>query len=176
MHKTVIAFNQAQRNKSVPDIRTGDTVRIYRKIVEEGKERVQAFEGLIIAKKGGQSSSPTITVRKNSFGIGVELILPVYSPTIEKIELVKRSKTRRSKLYFVRHKADRELKRKLRDIPLSEKEKLPKEPKKEPTLETPKDSSSEQKESDSEISENSQKTKENGEEQTSQEKEKLTEQ
>ncbi len=131
MHKTVIEFNQTQRNKAIPDIRTGDTVRIFRKIVEEGKERIQIFEGLIIAKKGGQSSSPTITVRKTSFGVGVELVLPVYSPTIEKIELVKRSKTRRSKLYFVRDKADRELKRKLRDIPLSEEEKLPKEPKKE---------------------------------------------
>lgn len=133
MHKTVIEFNQAQRSKAIPDVRTGDTVRIFRKIVEEGKERVQIFEGLIIAKKGGQSSSPTITVRKTSFGVGVELILPVYSPTIEKIELVKRSKTRRSKLYFVRDKADRELKRKLRDIPLSEEDKLPKEPRKKIT-------------------------------------------
>lgn len=127
MHKTVIEFNQAQRSTPLPDIRTGDTVRVYRKIVEEGKERVQIFAGLVIAKKGGQSSSPMITVRKTSFGVGVELVLPLYSPTIEKIELVKRSKTRRSKLYFVRDKADRELKRKLRDIPLSEEDKLPKE-------------------------------------------------
>ena len=114
----------------MPELRTGDTVRVHRKIVEEGKERVQIFEGLVIAKKGGQSSSPTITVRKSSFGIGVELILPVYSPSIEKIELVKRAKTRRSKLYFVRDKADRELKRKLRDIPLTEEQKAPQEPKK----------------------------------------------
>lgn len=123
-------FNQTQRNKAIPDIRTGDTVRIHRRIVEEGKERVQIFEGLIIAKKGGQSSSPMITVRKSSFGVGVELILPMYSPTIEKIELVKRAKIRRSKLYFVRNKPDRELRRKLRDTPLSTEDKLPKEPKK----------------------------------------------
>lgn len=135
MHKTVIEFNQTQRAKALPEIKTGDTVRIHRKIVEEGKERVQIFEGLIIAKKGGQSSSPMITVRKSSFGVGVELILPMYSPSIEKIELVKRAKTRRSKLYFVRNKADRELKRKLRDVPLSAEDKLPKEPKKTETVE-----------------------------------------
>lgn len=129
MHKTVIEFNQTQRKKAVPDIQTGDTIRIHRKITEEGKERVQVFEGLVIAKKGGQSSSPMITVRKSSFGVGVELILPLYSPTIEKIDLIKRAKTRRSKLYFVRNKPDRELRRKLRDIPLSAEDKLPKEAK-----------------------------------------------
>lgn len=120
-------FNQTQRDKAMPEIRVGDTVRVHRKIVEEGKERIQIFEGLIIAKKGGQSSSPMLTIRKTSFGIGVELILPQYSPSIEKIELVKRAKTRRSKLYFTRDKADRELRRKLRDIPLTEEQKKAKE-------------------------------------------------
>lgn len=128
MHKTVIEFNQTQKTKPMPEIRVGDTVRVHRKIVEEGKERIQIFEGLIIARKGGQSSSPMLTVRKTSFGVGVELILPQYSPSIEKIELVKRAKTRRSKLYFVREKADKELRRKLRDIPLTEEQKKAKEP------------------------------------------------
>lgn len=123
MHKKVLEFNATQRTKAVPGIRTGDTVRVHRKIVEGDKERVQVFEGLVIAMKGGQSSSPTLTVRKSSFGIGVELILPLYSPNIEKIELVKRAKTRRSKLYFVRDKADKELRRKLKDIPLTEEDK-----------------------------------------------------
>lgn len=129
MHKTVNEFNQAQRNKAMPELRVGDTVRVHRKIVEEGKERIQIFEGLIIAKKGGQSSSPMLTVRKTSLGVGVELILPQYSPSLEKIELVKRAKTRRSKLYFTRDKADRELRRKLRDVPLTEEQKQAKEPK-----------------------------------------------
>lgn len=116
MHSKVIAFNMARRAKEIPEIRTGDVIRIHRKIQEEGKERVQVFEGTVIAKKGGQSSSPTITVRKNSFGIGTELILPVYSPSIEKIDFVKRTKTRRSKLYFVREKSQKTLRKKLREI------------------------------------------------------------
>jgi len=122
MHKKVIEFNKAQRTKSLPELRAGDTVRIHRKIVEEGKERIQIFEGLILAMKGAQSSSPTITVRKNSFGIGVELIIPLHSPTIEKLELIKRAGVRHSKIYFVRNKSDRELKRKLRDVPLTNKD------------------------------------------------------
>jgi len=124
MHKKLIEFNAKQRTKELPELRTGDVVKVYRKIREESKERVQMFEGMIIAIKGKQSSSPTITVRKNSFGIGVELILPIYSPMIEKIEFIKRAKTRRSKIYFVREKSEKELRRKLKDTAIQAKKLL----------------------------------------------------
>jgi large subunit ribosomal protein L19 len=95
-------FNRAQLKKEVPDIRPGDTVRIHQKIEEKGKERVQISEGLVIAKKHGKGVSATITVRKVISGVGVEKIFPVHSPTIEKIEIVKRDKVRRAKLYYLR--------------------------------------------------------------------------
>jgi len=102
MQKKVIEFNQIQRAKQMPEFNAGDVVKVHRKIKEGDKERVQIFEGLVIAVKGGQSSSPTITVRKVSNGVGVELIIPVYSPNIEKIEQVKTAKVRRAKLYYLR--------------------------------------------------------------------------
>ena len=106
----MIEFNRTQRTADVPALKSGDVVKVYRKIIEGGKERVQMFEGMIIAMRGGQSSSPTITVRKVSNGIGVELVLPVHSPIIEKIEVVKSAKVRRSKLYFVRERSLKSLK------------------------------------------------------------------
>jgi large subunit ribosomal protein L19 len=114
MHTDVIAFNQTQRTADHPEIRTGDVIRLHRKITEGEKERVQIFEGLVIRIQGKQSSSPMLTVRKTSFGIGVEIMIPLYSPIVSKIEIVKKTKTRRSRLYFVRKKTDRELRKKLR--------------------------------------------------------------
>lgn len=102
MNNKLIEFNKNQRAKQLPDFQAGDVVKVHRKIKEGDKERIQVFEGLIIAVKGKQSSSPMITVRKVSQGIGAELILPVYSPGIEKIELVKKAKVRRSKLYYLK--------------------------------------------------------------------------
>lgn len=102
MQKKVIEFNKELRGKNMPEFSAGDVVKVYRKIKEGEKERIQMFEGLIIAVKGGQSSSPTITVRKVSNGIGVELIIPISSPSIEKIVKVKTAKVRRSKLYYLR--------------------------------------------------------------------------
>lgn len=96
------------------DVKTGDTVRVYSKIQEKGKTRLQAFEGLVLARKHGTEAGATITVRKVSDGIGVERIFPLYSPNIDKIELVKRSKTRRSKLYFLRDKTNKEIRKKLK--------------------------------------------------------------
>ncbi len=116
MHKDLIAFNAARRTKEVPDLHSGDVVKVYRKIVEGGKERTQVFQGMVIALKGGQSSSPTFTVRKVSFGIGVELILPLYSPNIEKIEVLKSTRSRRAKLYFVRDKSSKLLSKKLKEV------------------------------------------------------------
>ncbi len=95
-------------------IKAGDTVRVWIKIEEKGKTRLQAFEGLVLARKHGNEAGGTFTVRKVSSGVGVEKIFPLYSPSIDKIEIVKRAKVRRAKLYFIRHKVAREVKRLLR--------------------------------------------------------------
>ncbi|KKU86410.1 MAG: 50S ribosomal protein L19 [Candidatus Wildermuthbacteria bacterium RIFCSPHIGHO2_01_FULL_47_27] len=87
---------------SLPDVRPGDTVRVHQKIREGGKERSQAFEGLIIARKHGKEAGGTITVRKIVSGVGVERIYPLHSPILEKIEIVRRGKARRAKLYYLR--------------------------------------------------------------------------
>lgn len=117
MHQKLIAFNLKQRklpSDYAPKI--GDVVKIFRKIKEGSKERLQSFQGTIIAIKGGQSSSQTITVRKVSFGVGVELILPLASPQIQKIEFVKHTRARRAKLYFVREKSVKTLRKKLKEV------------------------------------------------------------
>jgi len=88
--------------KNIPDIRSGDTVRVHILVKEGAKERVQIFEGLVIAAKHGKTLDGTFTVRKESFGVGVERIFPLHSPRVVKIERVKQSKVRRSKLYYMR--------------------------------------------------------------------------
>lgn len=98
------------------DVRTGDTVRVHVKIEEKGKTRVQLFEGLVIAAKHGKEAGGTITVRKISHGVGVERIFPIYSPMIDKLEVIRRSKVRRSKLYFIREKVTRDIRRKMRNF------------------------------------------------------------
>ena len=98
------------------DIRTGDTVRVHVKIVEKGKTRTQMFEGLVIAKKHGTEAGATFTVRKISHGVGVERIFPLYSPSIDKIEVIRRAKVRRSKLYFIREKVTKAIRRKMRNF------------------------------------------------------------
>lgn len=95
-------FNGSQLNSKLPDIRPGDTIKVNQKIKEGDKERIQIFEGVVIARKHGKGISSTITVRKVVEGIGVERIFPVHSPSIEKIEVVKSGKVRRSKLYYLR--------------------------------------------------------------------------
>lgn len=88
--------------KNIPDLSSGDTVRVHIKVVEGTKERVQVFEGLVIAVKHGTGLDGTFTVRKESFGVGVERVFPLHSPRIIKVERVKQSKVRRSKLYYMR--------------------------------------------------------------------------
>ena len=85
----------------LPDFKAGDTVRVHVKIVEGDKERTQIFQGVVISKRKGGTRA-TFTVRKVSYGIGVERIFPLYSPRIEKIEIVSRGKVRRAKLYYLR--------------------------------------------------------------------------
>ena len=97
-------------------IRSGDTVRVHQKIVEKGKTRIQIFEGLVIATKHCSEIGGTFTVRATMSGIGVEKTYPLYSPMIEKIEIPRRSKVRRAKLYYIRDKASREIKKSLRNM------------------------------------------------------------
>ena len=97
------------------DLRPGDTVRVSQKIEEEkGKYRLQVFEGLVLARKHGTEAGATFTVRRVLSGVGVEKIFPLYSPMIDKIEIVKRSRVRRAKLYYIRDKVAREARRQLR--------------------------------------------------------------
>ena len=95
-------------------IKAGDTVRVHQKIQDKGKTRIQVFEGLVLARKHGTEPGATFTVRKVASGVGVEKIFPLYSPNIDKIEIVKRSKVRRAKLYYIREKVAREIKRQMR--------------------------------------------------------------
>ncbi|MFA4995925.1 MAG: 50S ribosomal protein L19 [Patescibacteria group bacterium] len=88
--------------KNIPELKSGDTVRVHLKVKEGSKERVQIFEGLVIATKHGTGLDGTFTARKESFGVGVERTFPIHSPRVVKIERVKQSKVRRSKLYYMR--------------------------------------------------------------------------
>jgi len=88
--------------ENLPDVRPGDTVCVYQKIKEGDKEKIQGFEGIVIARKHGKEIGATITVRREISGIGCEKIFPLHSPTIEKIEILKRGKVRRAKLYYLR--------------------------------------------------------------------------
>lgn len=117
------------------DIKTGDTVRVWQKIREGDKTRLQAFEGLVIAKKHGTEPGATFTVRRVVNGMGVEKIFPLYSPMIDKLEVVKRSNVRRSKLYYVREKAAREIRKKIRQMKFEAQEVIMAESKRKELLE-----------------------------------------
>lgn len=125
-------FNKAQLKSNIPDIRPGDTIRVYVKIKEAGKglpagrqERIQAFEGLVIAIKHGHGSSATFTVRKISAGIGVERIFPFHSPMIDKIEILRKSKVRRAKLYYMRERKGKRARMKSEEFVSEEPETKP---------------------------------------------------
>ncbi len=98
--KIIEEFQKAQLKK-IPEFRVGDTLKVFLKIVEGEKERVQTFAGILICRKG-KGLTETITLRRIAFGEGVERILPIHSPRIEKIEVVQRGHVRRSKLYYLR--------------------------------------------------------------------------
>ena len=144
MNQELIEFNKKTRVNKAPLIRVGDIVRVHKRIKEGDKERVQVFKGLVIAVKGKQSSSPTITVRRESQKIGVEATFPIHLPTIEKIDVLRHSKVRRSKLYYMRKRSGRSAKMKAIDLSKGEidlmkeedkkpEEKLPEEKNKENT-------------------------------------------
>lgn len=109
---TIINLNKEERKKT--DFRAGDTVRVSQKIEEKGKTRLQVFEGLVLARKHGTEDGATFTVRKVSSGYGVEKIFPLFSPLIDKIEVTKRAKVRRAKLFYVREKVAKEINRQMR--------------------------------------------------------------
>lgn len=112
---TLSPVNREARRKLA--FSSGDTVRVWVRVLEDAakqKYRLQAFEGLVLARKHGSQAGATFTVRKVASGVGMERIFPLYSPAIDKIELVKRSKTRRAKLYYVREKAVRDVRRKMK--------------------------------------------------------------
>jgi large subunit ribosomal protein L19 len=97
-------------------IKSGDLVKVHVKIQEKDKTRIQIFEGLVLSVKHGGEAGATFTVRKVASGVGVERIFPLYSPIIDKIEIVRRAKVRRSKLYFLRDKTSKQIRRKLRSF------------------------------------------------------------
>jgi len=114
MNKVVISPVDMDARKNL-DIRAGDTVRVHQKIEEaKGKFRLQIFEGLVLARKHGTEAGATFTVRRVASGVGVEKIFPLYSPMIDKVEIVKRARVRRAKLYYIRDKVAREARRQLR--------------------------------------------------------------
>ena len=104
MNPVIRKLHEAQLRKDIPDFRPGDTVRVNVRLreAESDKERIQAFEGVVISKKG-RASGATFTVRRVSFGIGVERIFPLHSPAISSIEVVGKGSVRRSRLYYLRH-------------------------------------------------------------------------
>jgi large subunit ribosomal protein L19 len=109
--KTANVNIEERRNQ---DIRPGDVVRVHQKIQEKGKTRIQIFEGMVLARKHGTEAGATITVRRVANGYGVEKIYPLYSPLIEKLEVVRRAKVRKAKLYYVREKAQKELSKRMK--------------------------------------------------------------
>ena len=127
-------FNKEQEKK-LPDLRPGDTVKVHQKIKEGDKERIQIFEGVIIAKKHGKGISATITVRKVVDGVGVERVFPIHSTALEKIEVVKHGKVRRAKLYYLRTAKGKKAKLKRKDFAIAIAEEPAKQATEEPATE-----------------------------------------
>lgn len=112
----ITTIERTNLRANLPELRAGDLVRVHQKIKEGDKERISVFEGLVIAAKHGTGVSATITVRKVMDGIGVERVFPIHSPRIERMEVMRRSKVGRAKLYYIRDKAAREVRRKMRTL------------------------------------------------------------
>jgi large subunit ribosomal protein L19 len=100
-------LEQAQRkaDKDIPKFNVGDTVRVHFRIVEGEKERIQVFEGVVIARKGKESPNAKFTVRRVAFGEGVERVFPLHSPRVEKVEVTREGQSRRAKLYYLRERS-----------------------------------------------------------------------
>ena len=109
MSDIIKEIEQEQLKETVPEFNIGDTVKVYGKIKEGNRERIQVFEGTVIKRQGG-SNRETFTVRKNSNGVGVEKTWPLHSPNVEKIEVVRRGKVRRAKLFYLRERSGKSAK------------------------------------------------------------------
>lgn len=124
--KTTIKISPVDMEKRKKlDLRPGNTVKVWQKIQEKGKTRLQAYEGLIIAHKHGTEAGATFTVRKVASGVGMEKVFPVFSPNIDKVEVLRRAKVSKAKLYYIRDKAAKEIRRRMRKIagkPVADKE------------------------------------------------------
>jgi large subunit ribosomal protein L19 len=114
------AIEAAQMKSAVDDFKVGDTVKVHFKIVEGKTERIQVYEGLVIAFKNSRTGK-TFTVRKNSYGVGVERVFPIHSPRIAKVEVVRPGKVRRAKLYYIRDKIGKAAK--IKELIVSRKDK-----------------------------------------------------
>ncbi len=95
-------IEEEQKKKELPEFNVGDTVKVHNKIREGNRERIQVFEGTVLKKQGGNTSRATFTVRKISNGVGVEKTWPLHSPNVEKVEVTRRGKVRRNKLFYLR--------------------------------------------------------------------------
>ena len=109
MQEIIKNIEAAQLKENVPQFNVGDTVRVYGKINEGNRERIQVFEGTVLKKQGG-STRATFTVRKNSNGIGVEKTWPLHSPNVERVEVIRRGKVRRAKLNYLRERSGKSAK------------------------------------------------------------------
>lgn len=109
MNEIIKEIEAAQLKAEVPEFETGDTVRVYGKIKEGNRERIQVFEGVVLKKQGG-SNRATFTVRKSSNGVGVEKTWPLHSPNVEKVEVIRKGKVRRAKLNYLRDRVGKSAK------------------------------------------------------------------
>lgn len=109
MNDIIRSIEQAELKSEVSDFRTGDTVKVYAKIKEGTRERVQIYEGIVIKRQGG-SNRETFTVRKASNGVGVEKTWPLHSPFVEKVEVIRKGKVRRAKLFYLRDRVGKKAK------------------------------------------------------------------
>lgn len=98
------AINSDVMRSDIPEFKAGDTVKVHVKVTEGNRTRIQIFQGLVIARRGGNQMGATYTVRKVSFGVGVERTFPLHTPTVEKIEVITRGDVRRAKLYYLRER------------------------------------------------------------------------
>jgi len=173
MTDKTLVIKKEQLKKNLPDIKSGDLVRVHQKIKEKNKERIQIFEGRVIARKHGKGINSTITVRRVMNNVGVEKIFPIHSPVIEKIEVVSRGKVRRAKLYYLRAVSPK--KARLKKIELKEAIGTEPEPdvKKEEIIEQTAEQAPEKQESQAKNQEKS--TEKNPEETQVEEEEKETE-
>jgi len=103
MHPIIRVLEQEQLKAEIPEVAIGDTVRLHLKVIEGTRERIQVYEGVVIARRNG-SNRETITVRRISYGVGVERTIPLHSRRLEKIEVMRHGKVRRAKLYFLRER------------------------------------------------------------------------